>query len=276
VRPKTPASTRDATLGPPEPADLLEGPSAPASQADDSGDNGKDASGDNPERHAASAEAPARGTKADGGAQPAPLAAATGTAAATSVAAPQATAAPLPGLPDLASSLAATLKGQTPAAPGITAAAPPAVTVAPGPVRSVSVTLETAEHGALDVRMRLGDNGLDVHLRAERSETAERLRHDQAALAHLLRDHGYDTATVRVEARHATASSDAGVRADVQSGFGNGGAAADLAGGGRQAPADDRQPRLPDGVTPFDADEPSTVSHDPAPAAARGTSGLYL
>ena len=159
----------------------------------------------------------------------------------------------------------------------IAAPTPPIVSVAPGPVRSVSVTLETDEHGTLDVHMRLRDNGLDVQLKAERSETVERLRHDQAALAHLLRDHGYDGAVVRVEARHAAASADAGGRPDMQSALGNaGGGAADLAGGGRQAPADDRQPRLPDGVIPFDLDEPTTASHDPASAAPRGASGLYL
>jgi hypothetical protein len=185
-----------------------------------------------------------------------------------------AVAAPPPLVQGIATTIAAVLDG-TPAPVGAPAIVSPPVELASTPVRIVAVTLDTAEHGALDVRMSLSGDALTVHLRCERRETAESLRNDSAALGDLLRSHGYDATIVRVETRHTAATQPDMARNDFLSGNGGGNnnALSGQPGGNRDAPASGQQPRTPP-QSPFD---PGLLRRsDDTPVPDRGARGLYI
>jgi hypothetical protein len=151
----------------------------------------------------------------------------------------------------------------------------PPVEIASMPVRVISVTLETAEHGALDVRMSLKGRSLALSFRTERSETADRLRNDSAALTDMLQTQGYDASVVRIEARHTLSPSADFVRQDAQGGMGAGGnGLAGQAGGQRQSDMQEQRPRA---VPPQDFfDTPARTRSDDSPSSSRGARGLYI
>ncbi len=160
--------------------------------------------------------------------------------------------------------------------PGVATSAPLDV-AAPAAVQTMSVTLDTVEHGSLDIRMSISGSTLTLHFRAERAETAEHLRREEAALGSLLRDHGYETSAVRVETRHAvTATSDV-PRADTQAGNGGapGGGFAEQ-GAGRQPASTTPQNGRPEQAQGFDGPTtPNTDSNAQVPAN-HGAGGLYV
>lgn len=99
-----------------------------------------------------------------------------------------------------------------------------------GPVKVLHLQLQPAELGTLEVRMRLTDAGLEIHIEASRPETAALLKTDREALASVLRASGYapETVTVSVAEKGGppgeSASRDdgqppaSGARPDAQSG----------------------------------------------------------
>jgi hypothetical protein len=60
------------------------------------------------------------------------------------------------------------------------------------------IQLQPVELGALEIRMRLTDAGLEVHIEATRHETASLLKNDREALAHVLRGTGHAVDAVTV------------------------------------------------------------------------------
>ncbi len=199
--------------------------------------------------------------------------------AATPSAAPPAQAANPPGLaPLVAQGVIASLGPPPNTAPAAETSGPahPSPTVetpSPGPVQTVSVTLETAEHGALDIRMNLTGRSLSLHFKTERPETAERLRRDDAALGALLSDHGYDAKVVRIETRHlAQAGSPDGARPDSQAAAFGSGNLSGQTGGGRQGqtPTHLSPPLGDSGGAHVIPDSNENRSPD------RGTGGLYI
>jgi chemotaxis protein MotD len=86
----------------------------------------------------------------------------------------------------------------TVAAPAGQPAAPTVFTSTIGPVKVLHIQLQPDELGALEIRMRLNDGGLEVHIEATRHETATLLKNDREALAHVLRGTGHAVDTVTV------------------------------------------------------------------------------
>ena len=199
--------------------------------------------------------------------------------AATPTATPPAQAANPSGLAPLVAQGVISSLGPPPNAPPAAAASgaahvsPTIETPSPGPVQTVSVTLETAEHGALDIRMDLTGRSLSLHFKTERPETAERLRRDDAALGALLSDHGYDAKVVRIETRHlAPAAPPDAARPDSQAtAFGSGNLSGQT-GGGRQGQTPTHLPPLLGGSGDARAIPDSNENR----SADRGARGLYI
>ncbi len=77
-------------------------------------------------------------------------------------------------------------------------AAPPGLPASAGPVKVLHIQLHPAELGMLEVRMKLGDAGLELHIAATRHETLALLKSDQDALASVLRGAGHSLDAVSV------------------------------------------------------------------------------
>jgi hypothetical protein len=93
-----------------------------------------------------------------------------------------------------------------PSAPVVGAATVAAAPVAAaGPVKVLTVRLDLAESGALDVRMVADGSALTIHVRTEKDETARRLHNDRDELASLLRGAGYDATIATIESRRTDA-----------------------------------------------------------------------
>jgi hypothetical protein len=119
---------------------------------------------------------------------------------------------------------------------------PTSVPAASGPVRGVALKLEIPDHGVLNVRMSLNGRALSLHLRAERDETAHRLRHDREALCDLLRQGGYEADVIVVDGpRRADMPAQAAARPESMSGGSERGRGDTASGGDRQAPFASRQ-----------------------------------
>jgi hypothetical protein len=76
---------------------------------------------------------------------------------------------------------------------------------AAGPVKVLTVRLDLAESGALDVRMVADGGTLTIHVRTEKDETARRLHNDRDELASLLSGAGYDATIATIESRRTDA-----------------------------------------------------------------------
>lgn len=102
-------------------------------------------------------------------------------------------------VPSGAGASAGTASAPSVAAPaGQPGAAAPAMPAAGGPVKVLHIQLQPAELGKLEVRMRLTDAGLEVHIRASRHETLALLKNDREALGKVLRGAGHPVDTVTV------------------------------------------------------------------------------
>ncbi len=133
-------------------------------------------------------------------------------------------------------------------------AAPTVVTGTAGPLRVLHIHLQPAELGALEVRMRMTDAGLEVHIEATRHETLVLLKNDREALAQVLRGTGHSVDTVSVTLADKSAapgqpaqdnSASFGARGDTQAG-GQSGAQSGAQSGG-QSGAQSGAPRQQDG-----------------------------
>jgi hypothetical protein len=112
---------------------------------------------------------------------------------------------PSPALHRLAGAIADTA-ASAPSAPVAGAATVAAAPVAAaGPVKVLTVRLDLAESGALDVRMVADGSALTIHVRTEKDETARRLHNDRDELASLLRGAGYDATIATIESRRTDA-----------------------------------------------------------------------
>jgi hypothetical protein len=154
--------------------------------------------------------------------------------------------------------------------PASAAAAAPSVPVAAGgPVKVLTVRLDLADRGALDVRMIADGSALTIHVRTEKDETARHLHNDRDELTSLLRGAGYDANIATIESRRA----DAGPGPSGQpaaagpAGTPNG----DQGGGAFQEP---RQQGREGGTFPF-SDQRET-SHDTSKSDGRGAGLLYV
>ena len=81
------------------------------------------------------------------------------------------------------------------AQPGGAASAFPATA---GPVKVLHMQLHPAELGMLEIRMKLSDAGLELHIAASRHETLALLKSDQDALANVIRGAGHALEEVTV------------------------------------------------------------------------------
>jgi len=68
----------------------------------------------------------------------------------------------------------------------------------PGPARVLHIQLQPAELGTLEVRMRMTDAGLEIHVEASRHDTYALLQRDRDLLAGILRGAGHPTEAVTV------------------------------------------------------------------------------
>ena len=160
--------------------------------------------------------------------------------------------------------------GAPPAQPG---AMPSAFPATPGAVKVLHIQLHPAELGMLEVRMRLTDSGLEVHIEASRRETAALLKSDRDAIASVLGGAGQavDAVTVSLADKSNSAGqpsqdgwqpSASGARPEAQAG-------SPREQGGR---FDDRSPSRPGGGRAND----QVIDDQNHSAAVRPRGGLYL
>ncbi len=80
------------------------------------------------------------------------------------------------------------------------------------PVRILTIQLQPAELGTVNIQLKLEANVLEVRLEAQKAATAELIRRDQGALASLLRSAGYDVEGMTVH----VAEPDRSIAANLQ------------------------------------------------------------
>jgi chemotaxis protein MotD len=183
----------------------------------------------------------------------------------------------LPGAADQRTTGAAS-SGTVPAAQP--AAAPAPLPVVPGAVKVLHIQLHPVELGALEVRMRMTDGGLEVQIEASRPETAALLKSDRETLESVLRGTGHtlDTVTVSIADKSGDASGQpsreewqgraSDPRAEAQAGSSRE-QAREQTQGGR---FDDRSPSRPNGQ----ANEKVHDDQNQSAAAVRSRGALYL
>ncbi len=71
------------------------------------------------------------------------------------------------------------------------------------PVRTIALNLDMREYGQIDLRISLNGNTVNVHLKADRQETADALARDDASLRDALHHAGYEAGQVQVDKRDA-------------------------------------------------------------------------
>jgi hypothetical protein len=150
-----------------------------------------------------------------------------------------------------------------------TTAVPSAPVATSGPVKVLTVRLDLADRGALDVRMIADGSALTIHVRTEKDETARHLHNDRDELTSLLRGAGYDANIATIESRRADAGPGPSGQpaAPGPAGMPNG----DQGGGAFQEP---RQQGREGRAFPF-ADQRET-SHDTSKSDGRGAGLLYV
>ena len=71
-----------------------------------------------------------------------------------------------------------------------------------GPTRVLTVRIELADFGEVNLRLALNGNALTLAIRTEGEDAARRLRTDREALCGMLKASGYDADVAAIEARH--------------------------------------------------------------------------
>jgi hypothetical protein len=139
----------------------------------------------------------------------------------------------------------------------------------PGRVDAMEIRLDLPEHGALHVRMTLAGGALSLRFRADRDETAHRLRHDRDELSAILTRAGYSTDVLTIQSRPADSAAPSpsmpagGQQAGAQQAATGDGAAA-------HGQREQRQFQPP----PSGAREQNPDEH--APLRDRSSGGLYV
>ncbi len=189
----------------------------------------------------------------------------------------QASTAPL--IHGVATSIANTLNP-----PGNSSSAPSPVALAPvevpatGPMRTIAITLDTADHGALDIRMTLKGRALTVHLKADRAETADALTRDKASLHDLLHRAGYDADIVKIDRRDAQALpiADPARAQQQQLGGSMGNPLPGQTGGERHAPPSESGARTSNDQEGFTLAGDQQEPHEIRSSSDRGAGRLYV
>jgi hypothetical protein len=151
----------------------------------------------------------------------------------------------------------------------VATAVPSAPVAASGPVKVLTVRLDLADRGALDVRMIADGSALTIHVRTEKDETARHLHNDRDELTSLLRGAGYDANIATIESRRADAGPAPSGQpaapgpASTPNGYQGGGAFQEPRQQGREG-----------GTFPF-SDQRET-SHDTSKPDSRGAGLLYV
>jgi hypothetical protein len=259
LAPARPAGVKPAAAPEPDEAD-------DAAVPKDAGGRTAKSQGLPPELHATKVPAVGKGTDGAAGDHDAPAQAAASTTTSTAA---TGGGLPLPTLHRIAGAIADTAAGASSSPVPATAAMPSAQVAASGPIKVLTVRLDLAGRGALDVRMIADGSALTIHVRTEKDETARHLHNDRDELTSLLRGAGYDANIATIESRRA----DAGPGPSGQpaalgpAGTPNG----DQGGGTFQEP---RQQGREGGAFPF-SDQRET-SHDTSKPDSRGAGLLYV
>jgi hypothetical protein len=261
---------RETHLAPARPAGLA--PARP--EADEAGDatvtrdsTGRGAKSQSlpPELHATKVPAVGKGTDGAAGDHDAPAQAALAT---TSTATSDGGGLPSATLHRIAGAIVETAGGSS-SPVAVTTAVSSAPVAASGPVKVLTVRLDLADRGALDVRMIADGSALTIHVRTEKDETARHLHNDRDELTSLLRGAGYDANIATIESRRADAGPGPSGQpaAPGPGGTPNG----DQGGGAFQEP---RQQGREGGTFPL-SDQRET-SHDTSKPDGRGAGLLYV
>ncbi len=72
------------------------------------------------------------------------------------------------------------------------------------PVRTITLNLDMQEHGQVDLRISLKGNVINLHVKADRAETADALARDDATLRAVLHRAGYEAQQVQIDKRDGT------------------------------------------------------------------------
>ena len=113
------------------------------------------------------------------------------------------------------------------------------------PVHTITLNLDMANYGRIDLRISLKGQAVRVDLKAERAETAQALARDDASLRDALHHAGYEAQQIQIDKRDGTQPrlGDAGTSGQQQAGGAGTGASSGNAAGGQHAATQGERPQ---------------------------------